>query len=310
MRHVGLPNRRSLGAAALAAAGTNLRVLEGSPAMRDLDLVSELFHRINRIIPEDQQVLSIAPTCRVRDAVALMREHRYSQIPVVDEESGEVLGVFSYRSFAREAAEATLSDWNGQKCAPGDLQVDELLEPFEFYRFTDEMSRVFEALERDDGVLIGTPERLSGILQPDGRPPLPRSSCRPFVMIWEIELALRALITIALTDEQVVAAAHRCLSSKYGGENRVPTRLEDMTIDNYQALIGHGDTWNSFAPVFGASRLRTTAKIKEIGAIRNALFHFKRDISVAEHQTLTGHRNWLLAKVKQAQRHGQLETTS
>jgi hypothetical protein len=47
--------------------------------MRDLDLVSELFHRINRIIPEDQQVLSIAPTCRVRDAVALMREHYWQR---------------------------------------------------------------------------------------------------------------------------------------------------------------------------------------------------------------------------------------
>jgi hypothetical protein len=116
----------------MAASITNLRLLDRSPAAREFDLASELFHRINRIIPEDQKVLSVPPTCLVRDAVELMRKHGYSQVPVV--ESGEVLGVFSYRSFAQGAANATLDGWTKQKCAPGDLQVDEFLEQFEFAR--------------------------------------------------------------------------------------------------------------------------------------------------------------------------------
>ena len=67
-----------------------------------------------------------------------MRKHRYSQVPVVD--NGEVLGVFSFRSFAQEAASATLEGWTKQKVAPGDLPVDEFLEQFEFARVTEEMS--------------------------------------------------------------------------------------------------------------------------------------------------------------------------
>jgi CBS-domain-containing membrane protein len=94
----------------------NLRVLGQSATARELDLVSELFHRINRIIPQDQEILTIPPNCRVRDAVALMREHGYSQLPVV--ESGEVLGAFSFRSFAQEAARATLDEWVIQRTAP------------------------------------------------------------------------------------------------------------------------------------------------------------------------------------------------
>ena len=97
----------------------NLRLLDRSTAAKELDLASELFHRINRIIPEDQSVLTILPGCKVRDAIALMRKHGYSHVPVVD--NGEVLGVFSFRSFAQEAATATLESWTRQKCAPGDL---------------------------------------------------------------------------------------------------------------------------------------------------------------------------------------------
>jgi hypothetical protein len=65
-----------------------------------------------------------------------MREHGYSQVPVV--ERGEVFGVFSYRSFAQQAASVTLDDWTKQKSAPGDLPVDEFLERFEFARVTEE----------------------------------------------------------------------------------------------------------------------------------------------------------------------------
>ena len=283
----------------------NLGLLDQSAVAQELDLASELFHRINRIIPRNQSVLTIRPNYRVRDAVALMRTHGYSQVPVV--ENGEVLGVFSFRSFAQEAASATLEDWTKQRCAPGDLRVDEFLEQFEFARVTEEMSRVFDAIDRDNGILIGTPERLVGILTPMDFLRYLYQVASPFVMVSEIELALRALIRIALSTEQIAAAAKRSLSSAYGSEDKVPTALEDMTFDNYQSLVSYGENWPELEPVFGGTRTRTSAKLKEIGAIRNDLFHFRRDITLEDHQTLAGHRNWLLNKIKQAEAHRRME---
>jgi predicted transcriptional regulator len=168
----------------------NLRILDQPAVGKELNLASELFHRINRIIPQDQSILTIAPNCRVRDAVALMRKYGYSQVPVV--ESGEVLGVFSFRSFAQEAASATLEEWTKQKCAPGDLTVDAFLEQFEFARVTEEMNHAFDAMDRDNGILIGTPENLVGILTPIDFLRYLYKVASPFVMIAEIELALRA----------------------------------------------------------------------------------------------------------------------
>jgi predicted transcriptional regulator len=172
----------------MATQVAQLRILDEITVSRELDLVSELFHRINRIIPEKQHLLVIAPDTSVRDAVSLMHKHGYSQVPVVA--GGEVLGVFSYRSFSQNAAALRLHDWTQQKCAPGDLSVDEFLEPFEFARVTDEMRHVFDAMDRDNGVLIGSAEQLQGILTPMDFLRYLYKVASPFVMVSEIELAL------------------------------------------------------------------------------------------------------------------------
>jgi predicted transcriptional regulator len=284
----------------------NLRLLDDSPVSRELDLASELFHRINRIIPPDQELLTVPPNCKVRDAVALMRKHSYSQVPVV--QHGRVFGVFSFRSFSIKAARKTLDDFTKEKCAPGDLAVDEYLEEFEFARVTEEMSRVFDAMDRDSGILIGTPERLIGILTPMDFLLYLYQVASPFVMLSEIELALRALIGIALTEEQITLAARRSLKSAYGSEDLVPTTLVDMTFDNYRSLVSHGDNWTNLESVFGGTRTLTGGKLKEIGEIRNDLFHFKREITVEDHQTLADHRNWLLNKIKQTETPNVMET--
>jgi len=285
----------------MEASITRLRLLDSHAAARELDLASELFHQINRVIPPDQSVLTVSQRCTVRDAVTLMRQHGYSQLPVVDED--EVLGVFSYRSFSQEAARGTLEDWQKQKCSPGDLPVDEFLEPFEFARVTEEMTRAFTALARDGAVLVGTPENLLGILTPMDFVRYLNQVAHPYVMVSEIELALRALIRTALNDDELAVAAKRSLKSIYGSEEKVPTTLEAMTFDNYQSLICFGDNWSAFELVFGGTRSRTSGKLKEVGAIRNDLFHFKREITIDDHEKLADHRNWLLAKVKQAQGH-------
>jgi predicted transcriptional regulator len=292
----------------MPASVPNLRVLDQSAPAKELDLASELFHRINRIIPPDQVVLTIPPSCLVRDAVALMREHGYSQLPVV--EGDEVLGAFSFRSFAREAASTTLDEWMKQKTAPGDLPVDEFLERFEFARVMEEPNRVFDAMDRDNAVFIGTPERLVGVLTPMDFLRYLYRVASPFVMLSEIELGLRALITQALGREKIEVAAKRCLSRLYGSEDKVPVSLEDMTFDNYASLISHGENWADLEPVFGGTRTRTSGKLKEIGGIRNDLFHFKREITLRDHEILAGYRNWLLNKIKQALPHRTTETQS
>jgi predicted transcriptional regulator len=282
----------------MATLSGNLRVLSRSVDTREVDLASKLFHRLNRIIPQDQTVLTIPPNCLVRDALVMMRKHKFSQIPVC--KGSSVLGVFSLRSLAQEVAKASLEDWTKQKCTPGDLPVDDFLEQFEFARVTEEMSRVIDVIARDDGILIGTPERLVGILTPIDVLRYLEQVSSPFVLVSEIELALRALIRVALDPEQLAIASKVSLKSIYGGdESKVPLTLEEMTFDNYQSILSRADNWPLFEPVFGGTRTRLSGKLKELGLLRNDLFHFKREITLQDHEVLVDHRNWLLNKIKQ-----------
>jgi predicted transcriptional regulator len=275
---------------------TPLRILDERTVSPELDLVSELFHRINRIIPENQHLLTISPQTTASEALALMQKHGFSQVPVVD--GGEVLGVFSYRSFSKKAAAADLQEWTRQKCAPGELPVDEFLERFEFARVTDEMRQVFDAMDRDNGVLIGSPEQLQCILTPMDFLRYLYKIASPFVMLSEIELALRALIRSAVSKEELAQCITRSLSNLY--KETLPSTIEEMTFDNYQTLVSHGDNWTKFESIFGGTRVRTSGKLKEICALRNDLFHFKRELTLQDHETLNDHRGWLLLKVKEA----------
>jgi hypothetical protein len=198
-----------------------------------------------------------------------------------------------------KAAVASHEDVIRQKLAPGDLVVEEFIEAFEFARVTDEMQQVFGAMDRDNGVLIGSPDHLQGILTPMDFLRYLYDVASPFVMISEIELALRALIRIAVTDEELRLCAEHSLS-RLSVNGRTPSRLEDMTFDNYRSVICDSRNWTRFEAVLGGTRHRVSAKLKEVCQVRNDLFHFKRQITITDHETLAEHRDWLLRKIRQA----------
>jgi hypothetical protein len=121
-------------------------------------------------------------------------------------------------------------------------------------------------------------------------------------MVSEIELALRALIRVALRPEQIESVAKRALASTYAGRtHKLPVVLEGMTFEDYRTVLSFETTWSQFEPVFGTVRRRVSGKLKEVGEIRNDVFHFRREITATDRKILVTHRDWLLTKVQQAQ---------
>lgn len=278
---------------------SNLRILDDPPFAKALDLVNDVFHRINRVLPEDQKPLTVAPNTLAREAIALMVAHGYSQLPVLSG-SAVVLGVFSYRSFASKAAQETLQSLQTDRCAPGDLPVDEFLEEFQFARVSADLPSVFTSMDADNGVLIGTPTRLQGVLSPMDFLLYLYQVASPFVLLSEIELALRSLINTAVTKEQLITCIKNSLSKAYDAAS-IPTDLTEMTFDNYKTLLNDGRNWELFQPFFGGTRPRVAAKLAEVGSLRNDIFHFKRELEAEDRVTLKAHRDWILMKAQQAE---------
>lgn len=260
--------------------------------------VTELFHRLNSVMPDDQKLVSVPPEMPVSDALELLHKHGFSQVPVVV--GREVLGVFSYRSFSTAVIMHSQSATKSKKFELLELVVEECMNPKpSFARVTDEFVEWFDAIDRDDSVLVGEPNHLQGIVTAMDILRYLYRVASPFVLIGEVELALRALMQMAVNNETLADCAKECLKDIYDAQ-RMPTQLHEMTFNDYIQIIGDGRRWPHFEPFFGGSRARTRARLEQLRDLRNVIFHFRRDVTVDEHQTLAANRDWMLRKVRAA----------
>src|SRR4051812_9164541 len=85
--------------------------------------------RVNNVLPDDQQVVLAEPGMPAREALAIMAEGGFSQLPIAT--SQEVVGVFSYRSFARGVA----NQQDERDIAS--LPVSEFVEDLKYVRTSD-----------------------------------------------------------------------------------------------------------------------------------------------------------------------------
>jgi len=261
--------------------------------------ITELFHRINRLLPDSQKVLTVPGEMLASKALGIMRKHGYSQVPVVV--GAEVLGLFSYRSFSEAVLSISTSKRN-PKNTFSDLIVEECLEKPEFARVTDEFKYWFDTLDKQDAVLVGEPYRLQGIVTPMDVLRYLYNVASPFVLVAEIELCLRALMRHVVSDEKLAECAKTSLAECYTPE-RLPRILEEMTFHDYVQIIRDGRNWPFFEPVFKGSRERTRAKLEAMGDLRNRVFHF-HEINVEDYERLVALRDWMLTRARAAEARG------
>jgi CBS domain-containing protein len=262
------------------------------PSVREQDSLTDHFHRIGRILPADQNVVTVSLETPVRMALQTMKKHGFSQLPVVEGEA--VLGIFSYRSLG-----VTLLSHHSEARNPLDMFVEELMDTADATRFVQvnhELSSILDTLDRHDSVLVGTPERLQGVLTTvDVLRYLQRIAGR-FVLLGEIELTIRALLRAAMTSEELTEAAAKALPN-YAGKKR-SSSLEEMTFGDYVQIVGSGDAWDRCRVAFGGDRDRTQVKLRRLKSLRNDVFHFKRELTDDEDRELYAGRDWLLMRAR------------
>lgn len=258
--------------------------------------VTELFHRLNRVLPDNQRMLTVPGETLATKALEMMRQHGFSQIPVVVE--GVVLGIFSHRSFSEAILSNSASSGN-KKNTLDDLTVEECLEKAEFARVTDEFTSWFDTLDKQNAFLLGEPSRPQGIITPMDLLRYLYHVASPFVLITEIELAIRALIRLAITDEKLSECAETSLATCYAPE-RLPRNVEEMTFHDYVQIIGDGRHWPFFAMIFGGTRERARPKLERMNDLRNKIFHL-REIPTSEYNELVIYRDWMLTRATAAE---------
>lgn len=254
--------------------------------------VADLFHRLNRILPRDQEVVTVPPDTSVGRALAIMRRHGFSQLPV--SEAREVLGVFSYRSLVKTMQSIDLTQHD-----LFDVPVEETMEfidPTWFAHVNHELAHILDTLDQRDAVLIGEPSRLQGILTTVDVLRYLNVVAGRFVALGEIELCIRALFRAVFNDEQIAEAAQLILQ-RYSAAKR-PTSVEEMTFGDYEQLVGDERLWSTCRLAFGGDRDRTRLKFRSLRMLRNDVFHFRRELTEDDDRDLRSHRDWLLMRAR------------
>ncbi|GAH16923.1 unnamed protein product, partial [marine sediment metagenome] len=123
----------------------------------------------------------------------------------------------------------------------------------------------------------------------------------PFILLYEIELALRELIKVCVSVDELSRCIEKSLGDKYN-KRKLPTSLEEMVFHDYLTLIEHEENWMLFLKVFSGSgefsRNRTITRLDEVRKLRNIVFHFKRELTDKEREQLLDNRDWLLRKAR------------
>jgi CBS domain len=264
------------------------------PGAEDLEQDSSfvgMFHLVNGLLPDEQSVLSVRPDTHVHDALELMEQHGFSQLPVMV--GDRVLGVFSYRSFAKRVAGLAKIDLDR-------LEVDDCIEDLEFVRVTDDLERMFVYLDRDGAVLVGDPDWLLAVATPTDLIQYLYGLTHPFILIQEIELVLRRLVRAAVLKEDFEEYIRRAVSSNYKDrEDQIPTQLEELSCAELVQTVIHSKNYaDAFCKLLGGNRDSTRGYLGRISGIRNDVFHFRRPITDADVQILANARTWLLRKAR------------
>jgi CBS domain-containing protein len=255
----------------------------------------ETFHRAGSLIPKGQKLVTISKDTTVAEALKLMEDNHFSQLPVVSGKA--MLGVFSYRSFSQEAAERQKSSRNE---VLADLPVEEFLEYFLYIPPNEDWATIQRHLDEKDTFFVGHPDDVVGLVTTMDVYHYFRNIADPFILMAEIEVTLRLLIAERIPVEDRDTVFTRCLAGAYQSA-RVPREPDDLTLDNSIIIITSRDNWPYFQEVLGKSegaRKKAVEKLKPIPKWRNDTFHFRRTLQPYEKKKLEDCRNWLRRAVR------------
>lgn len=223
---------------------------------------------------ESTAVITVTTAATVHAAVKLMIEHNFSQLPVVDTETGTVVGAISTQSIMRSLYHLSSPEPGGTGALSNGmgLNVAQCIDEASVHSADREMLDVGNGLADSPYILVGEEGGVSDILTHADIVRLFRELAAHFLLIGNIEQNLRLLISRVFDTKEAVEMAIGS-AFNYRKEHK-PRSLDEMTIDDYRQLIMNKKNWPHFAGLL-YDRQATQNRLFKLRDLRNDLFHFR-----------------------------------
>jgi CBS domain-containing protein len=214
--------------------------------------------RISRLDAANRPPLCISPDANISEAITLMLQHDYSQLPVTTKPR-DVKGLISWKSLGSRLA-------LGKQCS----KVRECMEEAAEVRADDSLFDAIQKIVARDSVLVRDSSRaLTGIVTTADLSLQFKDLSEPFLLLGQIEDYVRNLIADKYHKAELVQA---CDPSDTGREIE---DVADLTLGEYIRLLENPARWEKLGvPI---DRKAFVAELERVRGIRNDVMHFDPD---------------------------------
>ncbi|MBN2003147.1 MAG: DUF4268 domain-containing protein [Anaerolineae bacterium] len=234
-----------------------------------------------------------APQCvskdtKIAQALALMVQHDYSQLPIVDAD-GKLAGIISDQSivemYYHSNGAVSLLDLPVTHCQTTPTTLSE-------------ESDIFDALEslknHSAVVILDGQQQVVGILTHYDTTHFLRDVSEGIIQVEDIELTLRRRYIEAVfpNEKDLQTAIKRALGSKKDDPNAPAQDYEALSFYQQMQLIRHPANWPHFEKFLAPQDL-FWALMDQVREIRNQLMHFRGQLDPMQSRVLLRARDWL-----------------
>ena len=241
---------------------------------------------ISKLIENQKEVITIACTATLGEAMTKMVAYDFSQLPIVDGR-GKLVGIISEQSITNllfhTHGEVPLLGLTVDHCKA----VPSALPP---------EADIFEALrmmQDTPALVVAQDNKPIGIVTYYDTTNFFRENNEGLMYVEDIEVGLRKYVEdIYSTDEALTAALINVFGSRKQNPTRANKEYEALTFSELKQFVTHEKNWEAFEPYLQPRDLLLTV-LNDVRPIRNQLAHFRERIDSVQRHTLRNARSWL-----------------
>lgn len=239
----------------------------------------------------EQELQTIGKEATVSEALEIMSNHNYSQLPVIDE-AGKLQGIITEQTIinAYRIARDSISLL--------DLSVEHCMTKPVTIRPDSDLFEALDKLKNVYAIIVVEGIYPKGILTDYDTTTFFRNLTEDLIFVQDIEITLRQYIDSVIdTEHRMQAALMRAFGANKKDTTKPARQYSELSFWEHVQLITTEGNWEKFESYFSPKAL-FLQYMRPVGDIRNRLAHFREQIQPSQKAALKQINDWIAARPK------------